>query len=74
MSTNLDKVSVYVSLPMAKKITYESPVSTSISGNYRVYTLSAGIPQDIGNRVTIEFDLEESVKENILQERPRRQL
>ncbi|AGT34708.1 hypothetical protein N186_01560 [Thermofilum adornatum] len=34
--TNLDKVSVYVSLPMAKKITYESPVSTSISGNYRV--------------------------------------
>jgi hypothetical protein len=67
--TNLDKVSVYVSLPMAKKITYESPVSTSISGNYRVYTLSAGIPQDIGNRVTIEFDLKENVKENILQEK-----
>jgi hypothetical protein len=67
--TNFDKVSVYVSLPMAKKITYESPVSTSISGNYRVYTLSAGIPQDIGNRVTIEFDLKENVKENILQEK-----
>jgi hypothetical protein len=66
--TSLDEVYVYVHLPMAKRITYESPVSYARKDGYRVYVLSSRTIQDVGSRVVVEFDLRESIKEATLQE------
>lgn len=54
------EVVVYVKLPLVKRITYESPSSVGVSGNYRVYVLSPLVEQYIGNRVVVEYDLQSS--------------
>lgn len=65
-------ITVFVSLPLLKKVLRETPSLASETGGYRVYILSRASQVDMQGRVVIEYIMEKSIPSVFIESEDRR--